>query len=907
MSTYRLDKLFLPTSIAIVGASPRDNSLGRTVLRNLRAGGYSRPVFLVSPFHPEIDGIATVPSIQSLATVPDVVVIATPPETVPGLVAEAAAKGVAAAIIITSGLGHGPGSLAAAAEQAARAHGMRIVGPNCLGIIAPNAGLNASFAAHTPKPGNLALLSQSGAIVAGVIEWAARRSAGFSAVVSLGDQVDVDFGDLLDFFAMDRATRAILLYVEAISDARKFMSAARAAARTKPVVVIKAGRHPHAAKAAATHTGALAGSDAVYDAAFRRAGLLRVFGLDELFDAIETLGSVKTVSGGRLAILTNGGGVGVLAVDRLEDLGGTLAALSPDTKATLDAVLPPTWSGANPVDIGGDADGKRYASAVQALLDDSLNDAIVVINVPTALASAADAARAVVATVEANHNRYYPPKPVFAVWIGEDEAASAAFKAANMPHYNTEADALRGFMHLVRYREAQQELMETPPSLPQDFSPDTAAARRIVAGALAQGRAWLNPVEASELLAAYRIPIVPAAIARSPEEAAAAAAPFLARGDKVAVKILSPDIVHKSDVGGVRLNLADAEAIRAAAEEVIVRARAAVPTARITGVSVHPMIVRPKARELIAGIADDSTFGPIIVFGHGGTGVEVIDDKALALPPLDLKIARDLIGRTRVSRLLKSYRNEPAANEAEIALTLVKLGQLATDLPEVREIDINPLLADADGVVALDARVAVAKVADKAKGPGHPRCAIRPYPKEWERRLPFDDGTTVIVRPVRPEDEELFRRFFEKVTPEDLRLRFFAAVRDFSHGFIARLTQIDYARAMAFAALSETTGELLGVVRLHADSMFESGEYAILLRSDLKGRGLGWKLMQLIIEYARSEGLKGIVGQVLGENRTMLDMCEALGFHIESDPQQKNMRLVRLELDDKAAADALAR
>jgi acetyltransferase len=907
MSTYRFDKLFSSRSVAILGASPRPASLGRTILQNLIAARYGGAIHLVSPHHPEVDGIRAVQSLAALAEAPEVVVIATPPETVPGLVAEAGAKGAAVAVIITAGLGHGPGSFADACARAARPYGMRIVGPNCLGVIVPHAGFNASFAARMPRAGDLALVSQSGAIVAGVIEWAARRAAGFSAVVSLGDQVDVDFGDLLDFFALDRRTRAILLYVEAITDARKFMSAARAAARMKPVVVIKAGRHPQAAKAAATHTGALAGSDAVYEAAFRRAGLLRVLGLDELFDAAEALGSLKPFPGKRLAILTNGGGVGVLAVDRLIDLGGTLAALSPDTLKTLDAALPPYWSRANPVDIGGDADDSRYGAALEALLDDPANDAIVVMNVPTALASAAAAAERVAEIVRAKRAHYFPHKPVFAVWVGGDEDVSAAFKPAKIPHYGTEADAMRGFMHLVRYREAQEELMKTPPSLPEDFSPDTAAARRIIAGALAQGRGWLDPTEASELLAAYRIPIVPAVTARSPEEAAAAAAPFLKRGDKVAVKILSPDIVHKSDVGGVRLNLANAEAIRAAAVEVMARARAAVPAARITGVSVHPMIVRPKARELIAGVADDLTFGPVIVFGHGGTAVEVIDDKALALPPLDLKIAHDLIARTRVSRLLKGYRNEPAANEAEIALTLVKLGQLATDLAEVREIDINPLLADADGVIALDARVAVAKVVEKAKGSGHPRCAIRPYPKEWERRLPLDDGTWVIVRPVRPEDEELFRRFFDKVTAEDLRLRFFAAVRDFSHGFIARLTQIDYARAMAFAAIEEVTGELLGVVRLHADSTFQNGEYAILLRSDLKGRGLGWKLMQLIIEYARSEGLKQIVGQVLAENRTMLDMCDALGFHIELDPLQNNVRVVRLDLDEKTAAGALSR
>jgi acetyltransferase len=899
MSTYRLDRLVAPRSLAVVGASPRETSVGRHVVANLVAAGFAGPIHVVNPNYPEIEGVRTVKSVDAIPGTPDVVVIAVPPAAVPETVAAAGAKGAAAAIIITAGLGHGAGSLAQAADQAARATGLRVVGPNCLGVLVPPARLNASFATRMPHTGDLAVISQSGAIVAGMIEWAAQRAIGFSAVISVGDQVDVDFGDLLDLFAADGATRAIVLYVESIKDARKFMSAARAAARAKPVIVLKAGRHSQGAKAAATHTGALAGSDAVYDAAFRRAGLLRVFDLEELFDATETLGRLKPFPGKRLAILTNGGGVGVLAVDRLIDLGGVLADLSPETKARLDAALPPTWSKANPVDIVGDADAARYSAALEALIADKANDAVLVLNVPTALASMSATAGAVAAVVREYRAHTVNPKPVLAVWIGADAAVDAAFEAANIPVYPTEADAVRGFTHLARYAEVRDALMETPPSLPENFKPDVAAARRPVDAAIRDGRRWLDPLEVVEVMKAYDIPTVPTLLARDPDEAAGVAWPFLAAGTPVVVKILSRDIVHKSDVGGVRLNLASEAAVRAAVAETIASAHAAMPSARIAGVTIQPMIVRPKANELIVGIADDPTFGPVLAFGAGGTAVEVLDDKALALPPLDLKMANELIARTRISRILKGYRDVPAAKVADVALTLVKLAQLAADVPELRELDINPLLADQNGVLALDARIAVAPLdpRPKFKGVGYNRFAVRPYPKEWEQWLELDDGTKIFVRPVRPEDEDMLRRFLErKITAEDLRLRFFAPVRHFSHAFLSRLTQLDYGRAIAFAALDGPSGDLLGVVRLHADSNYENAEYAVLVRSDLKGRGIGWKLMEIIIRYGRSENLKCIEGQVLQENTTMLDMCRQLGFEIADDANDRTMKVVRLQL-----------
>jgi acetyltransferase len=528
--------------------------------------------------------------------------------------------------------------------------------------------------------------------------------------------------------------------------------------------------------------------------------------------------------------------------------------------AKLDAALPPIWSRANPVDIAGDADAKRYAVAMDHLLDDAANDAVLVMNVPTALASAADAAKAVVAATERYRKQIFPPKRVFAVWVGGGEAASEVFDRAGIPDYATETDAVAGFMHLVRYRESRRQLMATPPSLPRDFAPDARAVRPIIDAALRgrgiDGIAWLDPIAISKVLSAYGIAITPARLAPDPDEAAALAKPHLDQGSAVALKIQSPDIVHKSEVGGVELNLTSEQAVRQSTADILARARAAEPAARIAGVTLFPMVVRPKARELIVGVADDPTFGPVIVFGQGGTAVEAINDKALALPPFDLALAHGLIARTRVARILKAYRNVPAADEAAIALLLVKLSQLAADFPEIGEVDLNPVLADETGVLAVDARIAVAAVKPRRPGPlsGNSRFAIRPYPKDWERHLALPDGTKIFVRPIRPEDESLYPAFLTAVTQDDLRLRFFAPVKELSHSSIARFTQIDYARAMAFIAIEEATGQMLGVVR------------------------------------------ESVHGQVLQENKTMLQMCRQLGFQITPDPEESAIVIVTLPL-----------
>lgn len=900
MSTYGFDKLMRPASVAIVGASPRAGSLGGIVLDAVLAGGYEGAVSAVNPKHGMIGRTPCVPSLASLPEPPDLVVVATPAHAVPNVIRDAAACGARAAVVLTAGLGRGPGSLGEAVRRQAHAAGLRMVGPNCLGLMSPGAKLNASFATRLPRPGPLALISQSGAIAAGVVEWSLRHKVGFSGVVSLGDALDVDFGDCLDHFAEDPATRAILLYIEAISDARKFMSAARRAARIKPVIVMKAGRHGEGARAAATHTGALAGADEVYDAAFRRAGLLRVRDLDEFFAAALTLAAQPLFAGDRLAILTNGGGLGVLSVDRLMDLGGRLAELEPATLAALDAALPPTWSRANPVDIIGDAPAERYAAALSALLDDAGVDAILAMNCPTALTPAREAAVAVIDTLAAragaSRSLYGPRKPIFGVWLGGDPEVNQLFEEAGIPAYDTESAAIRGIMHLVDASRRRAELSEPVPPLSERIVPDRDAARRAIDPALADGRAWLSPIEVADLLGAYGIPAVPARLAATPAEARRVAAAMLEGGGTCVVKIQSRDIVHKSDVNGVRLGLASAEAVGAATEEILEAARRARPDAAIEGVTVQPMIFKPHGRELIIGMTVDPTFGPVVLFGHGGVAVEVIKDKAVALLPMNPPQARELMARTRIAKLLAGYRNVPAVDEIAIAEILVRLSRLVEDHPEIIGIDLNPLLTDADGAVAIDARVQVADPARTDRTSPSRRFAVRPYPREFEQEAVIADGTALHVRPMRPDDELALRRMLEACDPEDLRMRFFTTARSLNRATIARLTQLDYAREMALVAVEPGSQEIVGVVRLHGDANHETAEYAIITRTDWHGRGLGRDLMRRILGFARAEGYRTIQGSVMSENIRMLRMCAELGFRITPGEPGDDAKAVSLEL-----------
>jgi acetyltransferase len=891
MTIRNLEHLLAPKSVALIGASTNEGSVGLITTRNLLQGGFTGPIWLVNPRYKEIEGHPCYPSVAALPDAPDMAVVATPPHTVPDLIGELGARGTRAAVVITAGV---RADLEQQMLEAARPYVLRIQGPNCIGLMVPGIGLNAGFSHQPPLAGDLAFLSQSGALITAIIDWARGHRVGFSHVVSLGDMADADFGDLLDYLAGDSRSRAILLYMEAVTHAPKFLSAARRAARAKPVIVVKAGREAAGARAAMSHTGALAGADAAYEAAFRRAGLLRVRELDDLFSAAEILARHPRLGGERLAILTNGGGAGVMAADRLAELDGRLAALSDAAGAALDRVLPPTWSRDNPVDIVGDAGPARYTQALEVLLEDPGADALLVVNCPTALASSTAVAQEIVTVLETRKAAGKPVKPVLANWLGEEVSREARelFAARGIASFETPAEAIDGFMQLVRYARAQEELTRTPPSMPEDLGLDTEAARRIIAAALAAGRPVLSEVEAKALLAAYGVPVVPTDIAATPAEVATHAARWIEAHGACVVKVLSDDISHKSDVGGVRLGLVHAEEARRAAEHMLERIARLKPDARVKGFTVQPMIRRPEAVELIAGMSVDPTFGPLLMFGTGGTAVEVVRDAAHALPPLDLNLAQDLMRQTRVWRLLQGYRDRPPADIAGLAEALVRLSYLVARHPEIREVDINPLLADAKGVIALDARV---RLEDAVRHPRMPM-AIRPYPSQWVTEAHVEGLGAVRIRPIRPEDEALYTAFFAHLTPDDLRLRFFSVRPDLSHRFLARLTQIDYAREMAFIAIEAGTGELLGVVRFVADPDYVRGEYAILVRSDLKGRGLGWRLMQHMIDYARAERMEELYGSVLAENTTMLRMCRDLGFTIEADPDDASLRHVVLRL-----------
>jgi acetyltransferase len=886
MSIRHLDTLFAPACVAVFGATLRPASVGGTVWRNLSADFKGR-LYAVNPKHADLNGVPTFANVASLPEAPDLAVICTPAATVAPLIAELGARGTRAAIVITAGL---TAQQKQAMLNASQVHTLRILGPNCIGMLSPHMGLNASFSHISAQPGELAFVSQSGALVTAMLDWAGSRGIGFSHFVSLGEHADIDFGDLLDFLGSDAKTRAILLYIESVEESPKFMSAARAAARNKPVIVVKAGRSVAGQAAAASHTGALAGSDAVFDAAIARAGMLRVNSLQDLFLAAEALARFRDGPSSGLIVLTNGGGAGVMAADAAAAANIPLTPLSDALLARLDAVLPPNWSHANPVDIIGDAPGERYVKALEALSGEQ-GSTVLFIHSPTAIVPSTEIAQALLPAVIAQ------PRRVLGCWLGDGAVRQARqiFRDAGVPDFDTPEEAVRAFSFLRTYRQHQEELLQTPPAHITTQPMDLPRIRAIVDAVLTSGRELLTEPEAKDLLQAAGLPVVATRVVAPDADSAQAAAAEL--GYPVALKILSHTISHKSDVGGVRLNIGNAAELGEACAAMLARVRELRPDADVQGFTVQRMVTLKHAHELIVGASVDPVFGPVILFGQGGTAVEVLADSALALPPLNTPLALAQIGRTRVAKLLRGYRDEPAADIDAIAQVLVSVSQLLADLPELAELDINPLLVNHEGAVALDARVRVSV----QRPAGAAKFAIQPYPQHLVESWIWQ-GEAITLRPIRPEDEAQHRRFLEQLDPEDIRLRVFYSRRTIEHSELARLTQIDYAREMAFIATRPIAGdgeETLGTVRATIDPDNIAAEFGVIVRSDLKGSGLGLRLMVKLIEHLRARGTQRIVGTVLRENTGMLELAHNLGFQESanpSDPDDHSTRFVSLDL-----------
>jgi len=882
MTIRNLSHLFRPESVAVIGASARSGRLGNIVVNNIMGGGFQGEVYAVNPKGGDIAGLKIHTRLADLPAPPDVAVIVTPPDTVAQIIAELGASGCKAGVVLTAGFGEGGQADGERRREAilaaARPHLFRIIGPNCLGIMVPGIGLNASFARTPAIPGRLALVAQSGAIASALLDWAQPRGIGFSHVVTLGDMSDVDFGDMLDYLCGDASTHAILLYVEGVTHPRKFMSAARRAARVKPVLAVKGGRQTESAKVAASHTGALAGSDAVYDAVFARAGVLRVNDLDDLFSAAELLALSTPVVGDRLAIVTNGGGLGVLAADHLLAEGGRLAALSEETAARLNEALPVTWSRANPVDIIGDADASRYDAAVAPVLADCANDAVLVIHCPTSAADPLRVAEAVIA-----QGRTAPDKPLLTVWAGEASvvAARACFGRAHIATFATPRNAIAGFMQLVRYRKLQELLLESPPAQ-QDVEARAMDEARTVIGQIADER-WLPMTAVKRLLSLYGIPCNRSAAAATAADAGAAARDWNCR---VAVKINSPDITHKSDVAGVLLDI-EPMLVESEAAKMIELVQKRVPSARIDGVLVEEMISRPGAHELFIGMTTDQTFGPVIAFGHGGTGIEAINDKAFSLPPLNLKLAAAMIESTRVGVLLAGYRSRPAADVQAIARAIVGLSQLVCDYPQIVDLDINPLLADEAGVIAIDARIKVSPAVLQS------RLVISPYPRHLERVVTSPGRPAFLVRAVKPQDAHLLEEFGRHLSPADMRFRFFIPLLEVGHQFASRLSQLDYDREVTLLALPEASAdEAMAFAHFHADPDNIEAEFAIAVRSDLQGQNIGFALMKYLMEIAAARGLRRLWGDILADNIRMVGLAKAVGMDLKATADVSVVRAV---------------
>jgi acetyltransferase len=882
MSVRNLDKLFAPERVAVVGAGGDSSSVGHIVLRNLLDGAFQGVVYPVNPGRESVHGVQAYASVRDTPTTPDLVVVCTPAATVPELVQGCGEAGVPAVAVLSAGFRETGQDGAAlereVAERAGSFDGLRVLGPNCLGLIVPRLGLNASFAAAAPRDGGLAFLTQSGALATSMIDWARAGQIGFSHVVSLGNMMDVDLGDMIDYLGQRASTGALILYVESITNPRKFMSAARAFARSKPIVVYKGGRFPASAKATVSHTGALAGEDSAYGAAFDRAGIVRVDRIEDVFATAELLARERPPTRSRLGIVTNAGGPAVMAADTLLARGGDLAELTADTVGALADALPPTASTSNPVDVLGDASPERFAAAVRALLKDPGVDAVLVILTPQAMTDPAGVAAAVVEAREGGR------KPVLAAWLGGPsvEPGMRKLESAGVAAYDYPEQAVEAFMHLVAYARNAETLYETPRALTVAFELDRARVKDLMLGILSEGGDVLSEAASKALLDAYEIPVTRPLTADSADEAVAVAERI---GYPVVLKVHSPDISHKSDVGGVATGIDTPEEVRAAYSRVVASAAERQPEARVAGVTVQPMVSTP-GYELLLGARKDPTFGAVIVVGAGGVTAEILGDLSVGLPPLNERLASRMLRPLRVWPLLAGHRGRPAVDLDSLLEVLMRFSHLVADYPEIDEIEINPLLATADGAVALDARAVVNRALAHKPPPPFSHLAIRPYPEEYSREVTTDAGLRVLLRPIKPEDEPLWHDMLSACSPDSIWMRFRGMVKH-THEMATRYCFIDYDRELAIVAEIEEDGErkLAGVGRLVADPDHTDAEYAVLVADPWQGKGLSDALTDYCLEIANRWGVRLVYAETTPDNNRMIAVLRAHGFDVERRPE----------------------
>ena len=881
MVTLHLDKIFNPKSIAIIGASDEEGSVGYALMKNFIDLGFEGKVYPVNIHKTEILGLKAYQSVEQIPEPVDLAVIATPAKTVPEIVEQCGKAGIKGLIIISAGfkeVGAEGKALEDKILEIKNKYGLRIIGPNCLGIIRPSVKLNATFINKTPKSGNIAFISQSGALGSAILDWAIHENIGFSNFVSVGSMLDVDFGDLIDYFGTDPKTRSILMYIEGLTDARKFMSAARHFARTKPVIVVKAGKYTESAKAAASHTGSLTGEDVIYDAAFKRAGIVRVEEIADLFNCAEVLGMQPLPNGPNLVIITNAGGPGVMATDALIARGGKLAKLSPKTMEYLNSILPHYWSRGNPVDILGDAKADRYKAVLEACLNDENVDGVVIIYTAQAVAEPVEIAKSI---VEVCKNRGYQSKTILTSFMGTGtvEEANRIFNQNSIPTYSTPEQAVKTYLYMYQYKRNLELLYETPEELPVDVAPPKRPIMVIMRNAAMENRELLNEAEAKKLLEYYDFPVVKTAVAKTPEEAAAIA---LQIGYPVVLKILSPQIIHKTEAGGVILDINSEAELREAFECVIERAKKYNPNAEILGVTVQPM-VKKRGYEVIVGAKTDPLFGPVILFGMGGIGVELFKDFSIGLPPLNQTLVRRLMEETKVYQLLKGYRNVPPANLKLLEELIVRFSQLLIDFPQLKEVDINPLLIDENDASIIDARIVIDREKIFQKLEPHQHLVISPYPKKYETLWKMRDGRTVLLRPIKPEDEPLWLEMFRNFSEESIRFRFFQIIKDTPHEVRVRYCNIDYDREIAIVAELTENGQrkILGVARVSLEPDRKSGEIAFIVADPWQGLGLGTKMVDYTIEICKDMGVETIYGIMLPDNHRAINLTRKMGFTLK--------------------------